>query len=543
MADVAEPAAPPPQPSREADYMDLDHSVLALMRGRGETPVNEEVARWYMERGIELYRAGVIESAADHFHKAAALVALPHGRSEGVPPFDAYSLATWLGAVNQRMNRHPEARAYFMMALRLDPKRCVETGGVAEYLVRHGSAAETHEYFAVEDRQKPPVRLGPFFRHVEASFPAMVDRLGSILDRERPAGDRRPDVVIPVPVWGAKYVRTMLDYAVPCWLAPGNFPALSRTRRLSVVFFCDAESARQIEASAALSDLERFAGVAFITYDSRLMGDAGHHVARFQLFSLPHYVALECARRRDCDVAFAFPDNIVNDGFYGALGEVLANEPSAVVCQGFRLDEATVLPLIDGGFRRPGGAIAIPSSAVVDLLIKHLDPSWFADAPNFTTHPFATCWRVGDEGILARSSHFQPYAIRGRAVARPLSPRIDPMDGEFLYRYLSAPDKIVCVDTDRMCVFDAGGTPVLGNGDPSGPLSEYRYARFLHEYLTPVHRRYVDVPIRLGKAAPDVWREVEQRSRRRMAEILRIIDGFEAAAPVRPHWALRDDCR
>ena len=500
--------------------------------------VSRKLAHRHMRRGIQLLQSGLIENATSHFFKAARSMAAAFDPCDAKDAAAIMENLTFLGVTHQRMNRHPEARRYFLQSAKLDPLRCSEMGGVAEYIVRHGTQEEITEYFEREYKHDPKRSLAPFFMKVSEVFPRSVAQLETKLAQVTGLAESKPNLIIPVPVWGAKHVEMLLKYAVPNWLATGNFPALSELYRIHVRIFCGHRDVSLIRDSAVMGKLATIAEIDFDPYEESLISWSDNHIARFQLFSYPHYVALEAARRQQADVVFAFPDNFVNNGFYGTLGKLLREDAGVVACQAFRLNAQDVLPSLDAKFRTADGTIAIPSREMDTMLIDHLADEWFADSDRMTQTPMIVCWRVGERGIIVRSSHFMPYGLQAKYISHALTPHIDPVDGLFLCRHYGALEKIILIEDAKMRVFGAEAIAVMGNNDGSErTLDEYWFARFLQEYITPLHRRYLAVPLRVGQEVDHAdFQTVQDESDRFVNSVLRLLDRFEARAPKRPRW-------
>jgi tetratricopeptide (TPR) repeat protein len=512
----------------------------------GQQEFEHALAHWYIEKADLLNHYRNLETATDHYLKAAALLGEPFGFRNAGTVHDALNICMRLASILLRQGRHAEAKAYFRKALELCPDDPSVQDGGGEHVLRHGTREEIVAYFERVLAINPESRMARFALEVQKRFPEMVE---AMLESYRPgtaahSGKRRGIIVLPV--WGEQHLELFLDYVLPSLLAPGNFPALAKAYDLHFEIFTTAACRRKIKANERFQRLDEFLTPRFRLFPKSLMAFSDHHVGRFQLLQLSHYVTLECARKIDADVIFALPDNIVNDGFYGALGRHMlqSKKVKAVACCGFRLYVGDILPNIDRDFRAPDGTVSIPSDGIMRLVMDHLDDTWFVDSNRFAVSPFFLIWRVGKEGLFVRATHFQPYGLRARYLNKPLWATIDPVDAQFMHRHFDDTDDIVLIQDKEMCLLDAGVAPILDPYEIEGEnrFDEYIFARFLHTYDTPLHRKYLKAPVRLHLGSPSPkWKRVEKESAAMIERVFALIDGFERMAPERPHWALRED--
>ncbi len=504
------------------------------------------LARWYKDKGDLAEYYGNLESAANDYIKAAALLG-DHFGFRGVPDRQlALNLCMCLASIMLRQRRHAEAKSYFRKALDLFPANPDVQNAGGENVIRHGTPAEIRDYFEAVLAANPASRMARFALDVARLFPAMVADLKFRVETSG-KGDGRRRAILVMPLWGDAFLRIFRDYTLPILLGPGNLSALAGRHDCQFAIFTTETCRASLEADARFRALAGHLSCHFIVYPDELMRFSDHHVGRFQLLQLAHYVALECARLLERDVVFVFPDNFVNDRFYKVLADKLtAPKVKAVACAGFRLYIGDILPAIDAQFRREDGAVSIPASGIVRLLVEHLDDTWFVDSARFAVSPFFLCWRIPGEGILVRATHFQPYAIRAAFLNKPLFPTIDPVDAQFMYRHFDDLADIALVGDTDMCVLDAGISPILDPYKASGPryFDEVAFARFLHTYDTPLHRQYLRQPVRLAldpKAMSAQWARAIEEGGQMIERVFTLIDGFDRMAPPRPPWALEAD--
>jgi hypothetical protein len=134
-------------------------------------------------------------------------------------------------------------------------------------------------------------------------------------------------------------------------------------------------------------------------------------------------------------------------------------------------------------------------------------------------------WRVGDEGLLVRANHYLPALVRGRALVRPLHPSTDPIDGFFLARFLGATDRVRALGRadgrSALCAMDVGPNPLVAAREPR-PFDVAAVARWLRQFLTPIHRAHFRTSARYAAEPPTpaAWADAEAEARRTVEAVL-----------------------
>jgi tetratricopeptide (TPR) repeat protein len=527
---------------------DAVNEILRLIEFFGQGEVEKALAWWYAGRHTEEEAERNLEAAADLQIKAGALLGLHFDPPEGSDRRGLIASSLALASIFHRQHRQAEAKAHFRRAFDLDPENPAMQNDIGENLARHGTRAEILEYFNRVLEVNPESQMARFILGVHDGFPDQVARLEEAFRAAPQGSPGKRRILVVLPIWGRDHVDIFLRYTLPLLLEPGNLPALARDFDLFFPVFTTKEDEARLRGDANFARLERLAHLHFIHYAGAWMSFTWHQVGRFQLMSLTHYAALECARRVDTDVVLVFPDNLVSENFYGNLARALKEDFGAVVCPGFRLEAGSLLSAVDRDYRSPDGRIAIPPAGIARLLIDHLDESWFVDSSRFAISPFFLCWRVEGGGFVARATHLQPYAIRARHLNKALAPKIDPLDAQFLVRHLDEAGKATIrrLMGVEMCALDAGESPSLDPQPIEGEnrFDERTFARFLHTYDSPLHRDHIRLPIRVGTApSGEAWERVERESAEAMERTFALIDAFEAVAPRIPEWAREADAR
>lgn len=540
---ISVPPVPPVPPKSQPIPTEI---WLGELTNAGDISKHEAaLARWYSDYGDVHNHYGKIELAASDYLKANRILGDAFAFRDSPDRRLAMNVNMKLASVMLRQHRHAEAKAFFRSAVDLYPDNVTNQDGCGENIIRHGTADEIREFFESVIAVTPESRMARFALKAQELFPKMVASAKQAASKGKTP--ERPPAILVMPLWGDAHLRIFLDYVLPLLMEPGNLPALTSAYDIVFMLFTTEECRDALMRHRLFPILEKKLTIQITIFPEELMSYTDHPVGRFQLLQLSHYVAIECARQVEQDVFFVFPDNFVNDRFYERLVRHARPEKvKAVSCAGFRVFVDDILSAADRDYRRPDGTISIPSEGIVRMLYDHLDDSWFVNSKRFVDSPFFLCWRVDEEGLFVRASHFQPYMIRARFINKPLFPTIDPIDAQFLYRHLDEIKDIVAIADEQMCALDAGTSPILDAelSDADRLFDEFRFARFFHAYDTPLHRMYLRVPIKLQlKKSSPCWGEIEKSSDAMLDRVFAQIEEFEQQAPEKPLWAVRGDQR
>ena len=212
-------------------------------------------------------------------------------------------------------------------------------------------------------------------------------------------------------LFGDDYVERFLQAGLPSQLSPGNLPALAggRPRYRLYTTAAEAEAVRRSPLFAALAELVE---VSF--------HDLGPQVAAFRARACSAYDVMNFTYADSLKAAYAdggaliaiWPDVLFSDGCFRRLRELADLGFRGVATTGNQAAPTLVEAARARHLDPATGALVLPPRQLMALLLEHLTPYWtqfFADDPRFPSEEATHLqWRVGDTGILTRSSYFHP---------------------------------------------------------------------------------------------------------------------------------------
>jgi hypothetical protein len=223
----------------------------------------------------------------------------------------------------------------------------------------------------------------------------------------RTARNRPAAFYLILQVWGEAYTRTLLDYALPALLSPGNIPALAASAPTILKLYTTDPDLARIKASPSFSLLETYVTVQYHSLDTTPDRD------KYAAMTAIHREVVRDAFDANAALIWLLPDTIWSDGSLRVVAAQAAVGKRMVMQAGVRILKTTALPAIDAIFAGQP-AVAVAPRQLVKLALDHMHPynrAWFWDAPSFNRNPANVYWRVGESGVLIRAFHLHPLMM------------------------------------------------------------------------------------------------------------------------------------
>lgn len=276
---------------------------------------------------------------------------------------------------------------------------------------------------------------------------------------------RRLDIAIAV--WGSDYIDTMLTWAFPSFLAPGNLPACADMLSVRVTIVTrpeDVENILKHPVAAAIRSIGELCVVPLLTRDVF----AGAN--RYDVMALSHRYCLAASMRDGAIITLLSPDCLVADGSLSHGLQKILEGKGAVLVAGPRatFEDVTIrLPAYRVG--NDATRLIIPARDLVALAFRFPhDISrllYWTDQP-FSCFPSAIYWRAGKKSFLARYFHLHPLFV-DLSKASPDAARSGTIDGSLLTLAKIQPEDIfVAEQSDDVCVIELSRV----DHDPMGSL-------------------------------------------------------------------------
>lgn len=319
-------------------------------------------------------------------------------------------------------------------------------------------------------------------------------------------------------VWGDAYVATLLDLALPSFLAPGNIPACAAEHEVAFHVYTRPEDVGRIESHAAWQEMSRICATRILPV---LTPDQFDKPNRYAIMADCHQMAISTARRESAVLSLLTPDCIIADGALKFGIEKIDAGFKAVMIAGPRGEMEAIAPALQSWRLNGSNAIAISPRALMQLLIDHPHPisqRLFWDAPDFTKVPSAIYFRAGASGMLAKHFHLHPLFIDLSNAPASIEECAGTVDGPLLHLAKIEQAAIYTViNSDEMAIIELSKFAHDWMGGSPTPSPTWRIVHWMMQGAEPAHRRhFLDHSMRFIGETPVDWRSAERAMKRRL---------------------------
>jgi hypothetical protein len=278
---------------------------------------------------------------------------------------------------------------------------------------------------------------------------------------------RRLDIAIAV--WGDAYVDTLLTWALPSFLAPGNLPACAALLPLRTMIVTRPEDEQTICVHPVARELQRIGELQVLPL---LTPDRFVGANRYEVMAFGHRQCIAQSLADGAIITLLSPDCVVANGSLAfGLQRILAGK-SAVLIAGPRAileDVASLLPPYR--VNEEGTAVSISSRDLASMATLHphaISRLLYWDAEPFSQFPSAIYWRAGEDSFLARYFHLHPLFVDLASADRDAA-KSGTIDGSLLaLAKIGRPQIDVIEDSANICVVELSSS----KHDPMGSLPQ-----------------------------------------------------------------------
>lgn len=306
-------------------------------------------------------------------------------------------------------------------------------------------------------------------------------------------------------VWGARYVRTMLELNLPSLLASANLPAAAARVTVEHLLVTTAEDRAIIEASPVYKALSQVVSCRIIPLDETPVSVG--YLGTIDRMNRSHIQILADCRSTGAHWIFDQPDHIWGSGSLNHLAMLAESGVRCALFAGIRTIQQDMEPMLSTW--RQGTTLDIDRDSLLRLSIEHMhvhDRTRFWGAPLGTLAPHHLNWRVGPQSFLRRVYYAQPFlmAVPSKHVAPTRSVDLDYVEQAYmpeeLHQIASSRDFLVVEVSDRWHFKD----------QTTHPLTIPYMASWTGRYVTGRQMAVFNQPIRFqADATPERhWRRL-----------------------------------
>jgi len=310
-----------------------------------------------------------------------------------------------------------------------------------------------------------------------------VRKQKELFERVRPkvaaSRSKAAPVMLSIPVWGEKYIRTMLAVQMPTMMSCKNLPAIAKNHEVVIEFATRSVDAHLIENSYWYRRLEELPNVTpgIARYPNELF--TSHPKVpqyNYRLMGVMHHLSILRARAMGgMNVFLLCSDYIMSDSVmskildYVNTGYEMVLMPSVKI----RSDSALSKVLLDLNSRETKPEIEIDSRRMSEIAVEFMHPEFrqlivSTHTKPFSRLPFPLLFPHKD-GYILRSFVLQPILVSTNLVEQEILYDFNTVDGVFLDRILAGRDPASAVklidDSDDGIMLDMADFITIKEGD------------------------------------------------------------------------------
>ena len=322
-----------------------------------------------------------------------------------------------------------------------------------------------------------------------------------------------------VTVWGERFVKKFIEFALRSQLAPGNLPALSAIADVTYRIYTDRASGQYFYPEIA--NLENLVCVEFvyfedIPYGSGTLADA---ISLSAGSILKHNVQRETSRHHmnlglgsdKTAIMLMDSDFIFSDGSFTHMHEQRLAGKKAYAGMFLRLHEENAAPVLRDYL--PNRLVA---RELVQIGMDHMHPrhrSFFIDAQEPSSYPTQINWKVNDKGFITHC--FFPHPLMFELRPETIN-YFSTMDYEVLLRATTEDEDLYfCQSSDDMMFCKMSPGSYLADMETGDHPSIELMAEFVIVNTNIRHSLFMKNPVRyVAKGDHEAFQEVEYMTRK-----------------------------
>lgn len=220
-------------------------------------------------------------------------------------------------------------------------------------------------------------------------------------------------------VWRDEYVDMFLKIALPTQLSSNNLEFFRTRKHAQYKLYTMRKDAEHITKSPVFQKLEDILAVEILFIDDILNRKEDADAHKHNLMNECHRHAIVDADAEKAAIVFTLADTIFSDGSFKRFAELADAGKGAVMCYGPRLLKESFMREFQQKYYQEDTCIAtISSRQLARLCIDHFHPvseslCWDSEK-SFNQSPTVLHWKVGKDGILARTFHPGPLMVNAK---------------------------------------------------------------------------------------------------------------------------------
>ncbi len=219
------------------------------------------------------------------------------------------------------------------------------------------------------------------------------------------------EIALCIVVWNKSYLKFLLDFTLPTYLASGNLPSLCADWNITFIFATNKEGIREIQSHALYKELIKIGEVIFEDFSREIEGDK----KKYRVMSLMHsHLITKCIMRKSVAI-MASPDVIItNHSLKKAIQYIKKGKKGVVYPCFLRVNtESVIIKLKHLKCEERHSALPLSFQNITNFLAEDIH---LISKSQFLQSHVQNEWRsaqfsMKNNLIFGKSAHLHPYLI------------------------------------------------------------------------------------------------------------------------------------
>jgi hypothetical protein len=296
-------------------------------------------------------------------------------------------------------------------------------------------------------------------------------------------------IKIILPVWGSRFVRQFLEFALPTLLAPGNVPALAKALPCQFVLLTSGQDDPVIRHDRGWRRLRQLCRA-----DIELIDDLiteGNHTTTL---TLAYARAIKQAGEQMMNTCFFLlvSDYIMADGSLSHVLERMQRGVSGILAGNFQIIAEDAIPMMRRKLSSIAPELVLPPRNLMQWTFNHLHPATSASIVNYPlnhkSHTNRLFWRVDDDTLIGHFYLLHPIAVRPEVTDFVIG---SSFDYSFIPEMCPSDNVEAITNSDDYLVVEMQSRAHEADQVRWGPLEPKNLAKTLSEWTTAEHRKNI----------------------------------------------------
>ncbi len=296
--------------------------------------------------------------------------------------------------------------------------------------------------------------------------------------------------------WGDKYVDTLLSFALPALLAPGNLPSIASVAPCELIILTQEKFFDTVNVNRVILRLKEICTVRLVSLDDLICAPDKYGISLTYVLHRG-FSDLGPAMTEAWQI-FLNADFIVADGGLRTLLERLQRGERLVASPSYCVNSKEVLPLLRQRLDPASAALTVAPREMAKLVLDHRHQTIRGKTVNQSRFHLRYVdqfyWEVDDSTLLG---HQMPIAIVGMRPERYVEEPNSYWDYGLMREFCPDAEPCILGDSDDFLMLELRDNEVAQDQLVPGPINPKEIGERMIVWVTPYQRDFARYPLTL----------------------------------------------